>query len=550
MKPAIILGDNGLQKEICFTDTERSLLFTDRLLSRSSGSTLRRVLIFFVYATLLLFICTKNSPLYAFNDWPDPNIYMSVGRAVSKGAVLYRDVFEQKGPLFLLLFSLLSRITPFSMLSLFVLQCVCLTASLEILCRTARMFVPGSSAFKVSVFFPFFLLNYLTFYQGGGSAEELLLPLFFGGMYYLLRYFSGATDVPEDRNKLSPSAFILLGVFSGIVVFSKISLSLFFLVCAASIFLHMLFSGKFSSLWKSVLLYVGGILLASLPCVIYWLATRSFSDAWNTYIVFNIKYASAEISGSLPDTIVTLSVLNIWSILIMVFGAISFFAGGFRLGRFGKIALSGSVIALMTMVVLPRRPYNYVFIPLLVCVGIGQIGLCLLMKKLSGKRSRDRIENTAYVKIPVAVVIALAFALVVISNALLPESRIFRKEKTGIEAIAETIGQTWEKEGKSGKPNLLIYAAYDNGLYSLSKTWPMVKYFQFPVVSGAQEEFFASKQEEYISAGLPDYVVTIGYQGESVLGRVEAVNEDYIIIDSESAESQRCDLRITLYMRK
>lgn len=531
-------------------DSDRSRLFSDGLFAESRGSVLKRVLFFFVYSSLLLLLCTKNSPLYAFNDWPDPNIYMSVGRAVSKGSVLYRDVFEQKGPLFLLLFSLLSMVTPFSMLSLFVLQCISLTASLEILCRTAKMFVPGSAAFKMSLFFPVFLLNYLTYYQGGGSAEELMLPLFLGGMFFLLRYFSGRTDIAKSGSTLSPASFLVLGVFSGIAVFSKISLSIFFLICFASIFLHMLYSKKLSALWKALLLYAAGILLSSLPCLVYWFTTGSFADAWNTYIVFNMRYAAAQTSNSLLDTIVTLSVLNIWSMLIMVFGVIAIFAGGFRLTVFGKIAVSASIVVLTTMVVLPCRPYNYVFIPLLVWVGIGEIGLYLMIKRYRGKRSREGSQKSFCVKVPIAAVILLAFAAVVFSNALFPESRIFRKEKTGIEEISETIRQSWEQEDNPGDPSLLVYAAYDNGLYDLAETWPMVKYFQIPVVSGTSEETILLEQEKYISEGLPDYVVTIGYTGKSVLGIVDTINADYDIIDSEAADSQRCDLRITLYKRK
>jgi len=539
-----------LQKDFRFTDSERSRLFTNGLFEERRRGNVKRLLFFFAYSSLLLLFCTKNAPLYAFNDWPDPNIYMSVGRAVSKGAVLYRDVFEQKGPLFLLLFSLLSVVTPFSMLSLFALQCVSLTASLEILCRTAKMFVPASAAFKMSLFFPVFLLNYLTYYQGGGSAEELMLPLFLGGMYFLLRYFSGRTDATKSGSMLSPVAFMVLGIFSGIAVFSKISLSLFFLVCVVSIFSHMLYLKKFPALWKALLLYVTGILLSSLPCLIYCFTTRSFTDAWDTYIVFNMRYAADRTSDSLLDTIVTLSVLNIWSVVVMVFGAIAIFADGFRLNTFGKIAVSASIVVLTTMVILPCRPYNYVFIPLLVWVGIGEIGLYLMIKRYRENRNRDGNDNAFYVKVPVAAVILLAFATVVFSNALFPESRLFRKEKTGIEEISETIRQSWDQNGNTGAPSLLIYAAYDNGLYGLSETWPQVKYFQIPVVSGTTEAEILLEQERYISEGLPDYVVTIGYKGESVLGIVDTINGDYEIIDSEAEDSQRCDLRITLYMRK
>lgn len=539
-----------MQKDYVLADSDKSRLFIDSLFADKRGSTGKRVLLFFAYASLLLLFCTKNSPLYVVNDWVDPNVYMNVGRAVSKGAVLYRDVFDQKGPLFLLVFSLLARLSP-SMLGLFALQCVTLTASLEILCRTAKMFVPGSVSFKISLIFPVFLLNYLTYYQGGGSVEELMLPMFLGGMYFLLKYFAGRTDAGDVRNSLSPASFMALGIFSGVAVFSKITFSLYFLICAVMIFLHMLLSKKWSSLRRAILLYAAGIFLTALPCLIYFFVTRSFADAWDAYIIFNMKYAAGrQAISTLIDTVITLSVLNIFSVLLIVCGVASFFAGGFRLTTFGKAAASVSMLMLTIMVLIPCRPFNYVFIPLLAFAGIGEIGLCLLIRKYREHQKRSGTVNTIRIAVPAAVVISLFFTMVVASNGLLPESRIFRKEVTGIEAIAETIRVTWDQEGTSGEPSLLIYNAYDVGLYDLAETCPKLKYFQLWTVSGTMSEEMITEQEQYIDEGLPDYVVTIGYNGESDPGRVDVINPAYEIIDSEAADSQRNDIRITLYMKK
>ena len=49
-------------------------------------------------ALVFITICSKSSPLYAFNDWVDANCYFTVGKSIFKGLVPYRDLFEQKGP--------------------------------------------------------------------------------------------------------------------------------------------------------------------------------------------------------------------------------------------------------------------------------------------------------------------------------------------------------------------------------------------------------------------------------------------------------------------
>ena len=57
-------------------------------------------------AALVLALCSKTSPLYAFNDWMDANIFFTMGKSMLSGKVLYRDVFDHKGPVLYLLYGL------------------------------------------------------------------------------------------------------------------------------------------------------------------------------------------------------------------------------------------------------------------------------------------------------------------------------------------------------------------------------------------------------------------------------------------------------------
>lgn len=58
------------------------------------------------YACLLMFFCTKSSPLYIINDWYDANAYFTMGKGMMNGAVPYRDLFDHKGPLLYLLYGI------------------------------------------------------------------------------------------------------------------------------------------------------------------------------------------------------------------------------------------------------------------------------------------------------------------------------------------------------------------------------------------------------------------------------------------------------------
>ena len=64
------------------------------------GRELRRLFLFsFAVAFLVITVCSRSSFLYPINDWVDSQCFFTTGRAMFNGSVLYRDIYEQKGPL-------------------------------------------------------------------------------------------------------------------------------------------------------------------------------------------------------------------------------------------------------------------------------------------------------------------------------------------------------------------------------------------------------------------------------------------------------------------
>ena len=45
---------------------------------------------------LFLFVVSRCSPYYIFNDWNDSNVYFTIGKSVLKGIVMYKDIFDQR----------------------------------------------------------------------------------------------------------------------------------------------------------------------------------------------------------------------------------------------------------------------------------------------------------------------------------------------------------------------------------------------------------------------------------------------------------------------
>ena len=41
---------------------------------------------------IFLFICTKSSPFYSFNNWVDPNSFFTMGKGMANGLIIYKDL--------------------------------------------------------------------------------------------------------------------------------------------------------------------------------------------------------------------------------------------------------------------------------------------------------------------------------------------------------------------------------------------------------------------------------------------------------------------------
>ena len=69
-----------------------------------------------------LFLLSKSSPAYPVNDWSDANIYLTIGRGMTRGQVVYRDLYDHKGPLLYALHALCALLSFDSFLGVYVME--------------------------------------------------------------------------------------------------------------------------------------------------------------------------------------------------------------------------------------------------------------------------------------------------------------------------------------------------------------------------------------------------------------------------------------------
>ena len=123
--------------------------------------TKNKVYIFFtVYALLLMFLCTKSSPLYVFNDWDDANAYFTVGKSIMNGVVPYKELFEHKGPYLYVFYGIGYLIHNTGFYGIFALQCLSMFLLLIFCYKISLCYTENkASAIAASLMVPLLILQ-------------------------------------------------------------------------------------------------------------------------------------------------------------------------------------------------------------------------------------------------------------------------------------------------------------------------------------------------------------------------------------------------------
>lgn len=247
-----------------------------------------------VTAAAFMAICTKSSFLYPMNDWVDIHCFHSVGRAMLDGKVLYRDIYEQKGPLLYFLYALLAAATPRSFLSVYVMESVCFAAFLYFSGRCAALYIEKKWLIVALIPVLAAAVASASAFAHGGSVEEMCLFMVVWSMYLTLR------AVREKRAIPGRDGF-LIGLFASAALWIKYTLCGFYAGLALFVALYYLFCLRS---WRQLVGLVGRFLLGFVPVTAvvlgYFVANGALKELFQAYFYDNIFLYSS--SGGILKT--------------------------------------------------------------------------------------------------------------------------------------------------------------------------------------------------------------------------------------------------------
>lgn len=432
-------------------------------------------------AALLVLFCSQCSPLYPLNVWGDANCLLTVGRVMREGGVLYRDIYEQKGPTLYLIHALAAGLSDSGFGGVCVMEVFSLAAALYSACLLLRRHLSEPFSLAGAVMLGACMLVSPAFSRGD-SAEEFCLPLLLGAMALALDAYD------RDRGPMRPGRLFACGLLAGGVATIKYTmLGLFIGLCLAEGMTALRHGGVKRAL-ASAAAFLAGMLLPVLLWAVYFAANGALRDAYEAYIYNNIfLYDGVEADAGIGETL--LDVLRyIRANLIWVLPA----AGGMlalllerRMSGQARLAAALMALCQTVAVCFLGRVWPYCPLALSVFAVFGLQALLLHLPKGIGRRGGAVLAGAS--------ALALGLAVLGSPNAYLRGVQLEDTAQGRLCAFIEP-GAT-----------LLQYKHLDDGFYLVSGTLPQERFF---VRLNVALDEMNEELDRYLEEALPDYVVT------------------------------------------
>jgi hypothetical protein len=196
----------------------------------------------------------------------DTSVYLTIAQGITRGQVPFRDFYDNKGPLLYLMSApgfALGRFT-----GVWITELLLMCISVFFAYKAALFF--GSRAFAFIGVLLGFLIFQTFFYEVAG-AEEYSLPFMTISLYVFTRYYF-------NQKNISPLEIVTLGFCFASAMLIRINMFPLWIGFFLVLFIETTIKRNFSGLGKCVVLFFIGVLIISIPIIIYLKVNSALPD--------------------------------------------------------------------------------------------------------------------------------------------------------------------------------------------------------------------------------------------------------------------------------
>ena len=236
------------------------------------------------YVVLLMLFCIGSSPLVKLTA-TDSSVFITMGRGMLSGKIMYKDLFDHKG-LYMYFLNFLGALSGRSLMGLFIVETVFMFACAMIVYALFSMYASQKVSFAGMQIFLLFALRHGNM-EGGNLTEEYTLVFQLFSVYLVARYLnSGRTAHP------APYMF-LHGIAAGIVLFLRPNMIMMWGAVAILVGVDLLGHKDFRGFLRNLAAGLLGMLAGTAPVILYLVVNDAVKDAVFAVFTYNTIYTAS-----------------------------------------------------------------------------------------------------------------------------------------------------------------------------------------------------------------------------------------------------------------
>ena len=242
--------------------------------------------LFLVSLIVVLFFSTSTTFIYDEPCSGDSAIFQIIGKYWAEGRLPYVDVWDQKGP-FIFFVDAIGYVIAGNKYGIFLLQIINLTIVSWILYNICRI------ELKV---LPSILISTLVMFSFAPVCENtveewILIPICW--FYYVMTKWVNKVEASGQPVKHPLSSGFVYGMVVGLSLMTRLTNAVGICMASLVIAIYLAINKEWRNIVGNVFLFVGGLLLTTVPFFIYFYANDALYEMWYGTFLYNAEYAGS-----------------------------------------------------------------------------------------------------------------------------------------------------------------------------------------------------------------------------------------------------------------
>lgn len=255
----------------------------------------RTALLLIALSSVLLtsFVC-PYAPWFRYCFETDETVYRLVSLGWIRGKLPYRDLFDHKGPLSYVFYSLGLLMSGGKNWGMWLVFCIVNALTFTTMYRVFRLRYDEDFSIVSTALLMFLLTFFKDSLFGSSSRPENIICMFLMISAYpfvkaLIRFDDLLLDEQKETPVFTIKEMLVIGLCCGCVFLIKFNICVFYLCFIGSYFIWLMIRGRWREFFSRVGIFLAGLVSITAVFCIYYYVRGGLSDMIGTYFLFNIR---------------------------------------------------------------------------------------------------------------------------------------------------------------------------------------------------------------------------------------------------------------------